>query len=172
MTFKKVGGVRNFGYGRSLEFAARSALCDRYGKGRFGTRGTLLSKFNNFIAFMRNHRIFDLNDVGRYLIEDFAKSLYERVTAGDLSLSYAVDCLSAVNCVMSTVRGDDWLWISPREYLGPRLFVRQSAPETLDIRVVEAAALYLDKNDESRLAGVLRVRKVVNRGQFRRDQSE
>ena len=157
MTYKKVGGVRNFGYGRSLEFAARSALRDRYGEGRFGTRGTLLSKFNNFIAFMRNHRTYDLNDVGRYLVKDFAESLYERVMAGDLSLSYAVDCLSAVNCVMSTIRGDNWLWISPREHLGPRLFVRQSAPETLDICVVEAAALHLEANGEIRLAGLLRL---------------
>lgn len=157
MTHKKVGGVRNFGYGRSLEFAARNALIDRYGDKRFGTRYTLMSKFGNFIAFMRNEQIYDFNDVCRYLVKDYAASMYQRVRSCDFSLSYAVDCLSAVNCVMATFRGDNWLWISPREHLGPRLFVRQSAPETLDLHVVEAAALHLDANGESRLAGVLRL---------------
>jgi len=157
MTHKKVGGVRNFGYGRSLEFAARNALIDRYGDKRFGTRYTLISKFGNFIAFIRNDGVYDFNDVCPYLVREYAESLYQRVRSSDFSLSYAVDCLSAVNCVMASFRGDDVLWVSPREHLGPRLFVRQSAPETLDLHVVEAAALHLDASGENRLAGVLRL---------------
>ena len=160
MTFKKVGGTRNFGFGRSLEFAAREALKDGYGHGRYGTRHTYASKFNNFIAFMRASEIHDFNDVYRSTIETYAQSLYQRVMVGDFSLSYAVDCLSAVNCVMTIMRNDNWVWISPREYLGPRLFVRRDAPETLDLRVVEAAALHLDANDEERLAGILRLCSV------------
>jgi integrase len=157
MKFKKVGGRRNYGYGRSLEFAVRCALRDGYTEGRYNTRRTYVSKFNNFIAFMRNNRIHDFCNVWPSLVKEYAESLYGRVLSGDFSLNYAVDCLSAVNCIMSIMRGDNFLWISPREYLGPRLFVRQDAPETLDIRVVEAAALHLLENGEKRLAGVLRL---------------
>lgn len=160
MTIKKVGGARNFGYGRSLEFATREALKDGYGQGRHGTRHTYESKFNNFIAFMRDSHVQDFNDVCRITVESYAESLYRRVLAGDFSLGYAVDCLSAVNRVMTIMRGDKWVWISPREHLGPRLFIRRHAPESMDLRVVEAAALHLDANDEERLAGILRLCSV------------
>ena len=157
MVFKKVGGRRNFGYGRSLEFAVRCALRDGYTEGRFGTRRAYASRFNNFIAFMRNIGIRDFGAVCSWHVERYAESLYQRVLLGDFSLNYAVACLSAVNCVMTIMQGDNELWVSPREYLGPRLFVRQDVPETLDLRVVEAAALHLLENGENRLAGVLRL---------------
>ena len=33
----KVGGGRNFGYGKRLDWAAKNALHDRYGSGHFST---------------------------------------------------------------------------------------------------------------------------------------
>ena len=83
MVFKKVGGRRNYGYGRSLEFAARCALRDGYTEGRFGTRRTYASRFNNFIAFMRNIGIRDFGAVCSWHVEQYAESLYERVLLGD-----------------------------------------------------------------------------------------
>tara|TARA_R110002096_G_scaffold283228_4_gene477277 strand:- start:15402 stop:16361 length:960 start_codon:yes stop_codon:yes gene_type:complete len=157
MVFKKVGGRRKFGYGRSLEYATSRALLDGYTEGRFGTRRAYASRFNNFIAFLRSNRVYDFCNVSSYHVKEYAESLYGRVLLGEFSLSYAVDCLSAVNCVMTIMRDDNLLWISPRQVLGPRLFLRQDAPETLDLRVVEAAALYLKENGEDRLAGVLRL---------------
>ncbi len=109
------------------------------------------------LLHLRNEGIHDFSDVYPSTVRDYAESLYQRVLDGDFSLSYAVNCLSAVNCVMRIMRDDNWLWVSPRKYLGPRLFVRASAPETIDLRVVEASALHLEANGQARLAGVLRL---------------
>ena len=36
----KVGGGRNFGYGKKISWAAKNALNDRYGDGHFGTQAS------------------------------------------------------------------------------------------------------------------------------------
>ncbi len=34
----KIGGTRNFGYGKQMAWAGKNALHDRYGEGHYGTQ--------------------------------------------------------------------------------------------------------------------------------------
>ena len=57
----KTGGRRNFGYGRSIQYAARNVLWDRFGDGRYGTRHSHEARLKPFLAW-----------VNRWLDEGFA----------------------------------------------------------------------------------------------------
>ena len=63
MSYKKVGSAKNYGYGRSPIYAARCALQDRYGKGRYGTRRTMAARIGRFIAFMIGNQVREFEGV-------------------------------------------------------------------------------------------------------------
>lgn len=49
----KVGGGRNFGYGKRLAWAGKNALNDRYGSGHYGTVASHLQRWNLFVTFLK-----------------------------------------------------------------------------------------------------------------------
>ena len=160
MSIKKVGGKRNFGFGRSLKYAADCALRDKYGSGRFGNRHTLLARIRIFISFMRENFLSDYRQVTPRILVAYAETLRRQVDRGELSTNTAVNYLSAVNCLFSSFRSDRQIWISPRNSIGARSFVRTDIPEGLDPAAIEAAALRLESANEFRIAGVLRLCRV------------
>lgn len=54
---KKVGSQNNYGFGRSIKFAAKQALEDHYGAGRFSTKATTRQRLVSFWAFLRERGI-------------------------------------------------------------------------------------------------------------------
>ena len=52
----KVGGHRNFGYGKQMEWAGRQALSDRYGDGHYGTVAGHAERWRRFVAWCRDER--------------------------------------------------------------------------------------------------------------------
>lgn len=45
----KVGGKRNYGYGKQLIWATKNALSDHYGHGKFSTRASHAERWNQFV---------------------------------------------------------------------------------------------------------------------------
>jgi hypothetical protein len=135
----KVGGRRNFGYGKRLAWAGANALHDRYGEGCYGTRAAHAARWRLFAQFAQHQAVKDARDVTAELIERFGRSLSARVGVGELSVRYAQNLLSTVNVVLETMRGDRTLRIAPAALVGQRRSVRAAVPVSLDRSRVDAA---------------------------------
>jgi hypothetical protein len=148
----KVGGRRNFGYGKRLAWAGANALRDRYGDGCYGTRAAHAARWRLFAEFAQHQAVKDARDVTAELIERFGRSLSTRVGVGELSVRYAQNLLSTVNVVLETMRGDRTLRIAPATIVGQRRSVRATAPVSLDRSRVDAAIARAVTEGEERTA--------------------
>jgi hypothetical protein len=155
MYSKKAGGRRNFGFGRSIRYAARCAIEDRYGRGRFGTVAAVRMRAMRFVAFVGSLGISDFRFVDLTVIYAYAASLKSSVNSGRLSINTAVNYLSAVNCLMSALRSDTKVRVSPRLLIGARTFVRKVPPVGIDAVAVDVAVVNLTNNGEQALGAVL-----------------
>jgi len=148
----KVGGRRNFGYGKRLSWAATNALRDRYGDGCYATRAAHAARWRSFAEFAGRQSVKDARDVTAQLIERFGRSLSERIGAGELSVRYAQNLLSTVNVVMETMRGDRCVRVAPAALVGQRRNVRCAVPVSLDRPLVDRAIARLEAEGEERAA--------------------
>ena len=128
----KVGGQRNYGFGKSLAWAGKNALHDRYGDGHFATQASHAARWTKFAAFAKREGVRDARAVTRDLVSEYTASLAEAVEARTLSVRYAQNLLSSVNVVLETMRGDRALHLSPARLLGQRIHVRETVPLGLD----------------------------------------
>jgi len=145
----KVGGVRNFGYGKQLSWAGRQAVADRYGAGHFASVEAHARRWEQVADYLRNeHGIRDARFIEKTHVEEYARELRERVAEGEMKVAYAQNLLSTVNVVLAQMRGDQLLSISPSDSVGPRSFVRGEAPAWM--RRAEVAALIDDLRSEVR----------------------
>jgi hypothetical protein len=71
----KVGGRRNFGYGKRLAWAGANALHDRYGEGCYGTRAAHAARWRLFAEFAQHQAVKDARDVTAELIERHGAAL-------------------------------------------------------------------------------------------------
>lgn len=158
---KKIGGRRNFGWGRSLSFAVRNAINDRYGNGRFSTRFTTRRRLVSLIVYLTNVGVRDFRDVTRDVLEAYGESLRAEVQADRLSVATAVNYLSAANVLLTHLRGDKSVWISPRRAIGSRSQIRKVVPAGMDASTIDAAAHYLDRQGEGNLAAMLHLCRLL-----------
>lgn len=138
---------RNFGYGKQLAFAGKQAIIDRYGEGKFATQASHYARFKQFAGWCKQNSIRDARKIDSEVISKFATSLIERVDNGSLSVSYAQNQLSTVNVVLSTMRGDKSLSVSPSSIIGKRSLIRESSPLSLDRGNYEMAYQKLQTED-------------------------
>jgi len=68
----KVGGKRNYGYGKQLAWAGKQALADYYGSGKFGTRATHEERGQQFVSFLKHEGIKDPRHIRLQAIENYA----------------------------------------------------------------------------------------------------
>lgn len=155
MSFRKVGGRRNFGFGRSLNFAARRAVAARYRNGRFGTVAAVMARAMEFVAFLKALGIKDFRFVNLDVIRAYAADLKIRVSEDQLAVSTAVNYLSAVNCLMEGLRSDSKMQVSPSVLIGRRSYVRKTSPVGLDAQIINDAAAYMEGVGEPSLGAVL-----------------
>jgi hypothetical protein len=118
MTMGKVGGERNFGYGKQMAWGGKNALADRYGDGHYGTQAAHGERWQQFCDYARDQEVRDVRQVTEELVIAYGKSLQQRVEAGEMAVSYAQNLLSSVNVVLETMRGDSVLRVSPSELVG------------------------------------------------------
>lgn len=148
----KVGGRRNFGYGKRLWWAGTNALRDRFGDGCYGTRAAHAARWQQFADYAKQHAVKDARDVTSELIETFGRALSAKVEAGELSVRYAQNLLSTVNVVMETMRGDRSVRVAPATLVGQRRNVRSETPASLDRSTVDRATARLETEGEARTA--------------------
>ena len=127
----KVGGNRNYGYGKKLAWAGRNALADRYGEGHYSTRATHEERWKQFVNFLKQEGIHDARKIDRNVIRRYAKYLRTLVHSEEMKVAYAQNLLSTVNVVLETMRKDTVLSIRPAQCVGQRSNVRTTAPATL-----------------------------------------
>ncbi len=152
----KVGGHRNYGYGKRMDWAGKNALKDRYGSGHYATRAAHEARWRTFVSFAReNGNVRDARHVTSELIENYGRCLAQRVRSGDMKVAYAQNLISTVNVVMESLRHDRTLRVSPATFVGNRTNIRQTAPAGLDRLKVEAAADALRQHGHERVASLV-----------------
>lgn len=158
----KVGGRRNFGYGKRMEYAGKQALRDRYGNGHHGTTAGHAERWQRFVAWCRDEcEIRDARLVDRNVVHSYGHSLASRVAADKLAVSYAQNLLSTVNVVLETMRGDRQVRVAPAALVGQRSQARTNPPTGLDQNVVHGCTNQLRQNGHERIAAVVEVARAL-----------
>lgn len=155
----KIGGYRNYGYGKMMAYAGHNALSDFY-KGHYATVATHSDRWALFCAWYKEHGGRDARDVSTETVEAYAQSLRSKMEAGDMALAYAVNLVSSVNVTMRALRGDRRVWLSPRSAFGSRTAIRAAAPAGLLRERVLAAAQALRTIGEDRSAVILELARL------------
>lgn len=150
----KVGGERNFGYGKQMAWAGKNALADRYGDGHYGTQAAHGDRWQQFCSYANDQEVRDVRQVTEELVTAYGESLQQQVEAGEMAVSYAQNLLSSVNVALETMRGDSALRVSPSELVGERSSVRQEAPAGMERERLQQATEELREKDEDRVAAV------------------
>lgn len=141
---------RNYGYGKQLAFAGKQAINDRYGDGKFATKASHAARFKQFADWCKQQGVNDARKINGETIASYARELSNQVDAGLKSVSYAQNQLSSINVVVSTMRGDSTLKVSPSSLVGERSHIRETVPLSLDRQTYELATGRL-KSEEAKL---------------------
>lgn len=150
----KIGGSRNFGYGKSMAWAGKQALMSAY-QGRFGTVAANANRWGTFSRFSVEQGVRDARLVTAELVAAFGHRLAEAVDRGEMKVSYAQNLLSSVNTTLSALRGDRLIRVSPSAVVGHRMSVRNAAPAGMDRDRVSAAVQDLRDAGHARAASVV-----------------
>jgi len=115
----KVGGGRNFGYGKKITWAAKNALNDRYGVGHYGTKASHEWRWKVFADYLKSElNIKDARDIKKDVVAKYGDYLRQQVLSKRMAVAYAQNLLSTVNIILSTMRKDTQLRISPSLFVG------------------------------------------------------
>jgi len=145
----RVGGGRNYGYGKSLQWAGKNALKDRYGKGHYGTVAAHEERWKRFVIFLKDKcDIKDARNIQKEHIEYYGKQLKQLVNNHQMKVAYAQNLLSSVNVVLGTLRGNNHLTVSPFQTVGERTVVRDNSPETVEQSALSKALRALSSKNE------------------------
>lgn len=150
----KTGASRNFGYAYKAPYAVKLALRDLKLDHCTKTRESYLAKFKgSYYRFLVNELgIRNLEDVGIADHEAYALYLKDLVLDDVLTVGTGQNYISAANCVMSALRCDKDIRVSPSEYVGQRSLIRTKPPNGAEWEKIEHLFEYLTNTDQSRLA--------------------
>ncbi len=148
----KVGGNRNYGYGKKLAWAGKNALADRYGEGHFSTRATHEERWSQFAGFLKQEGINDARKIDWSVIERYVEYLRTLVHSEDMKVAYAQNLLSTVNVVLETMRKDKVLMIRPAQQVGHRSNVRITGPATFEKAKLVNPINQLHRSGQARVA--------------------
>jgi len=116
-----------------MNYAAKQALNDRYGEaGKYATKASHLTRFKQFSSWCKENGIRDVRYIGKEEVKEFCTELAISVTSKEKSVSYAQNQISSVNVVLSAIRGDNKLAVSPALAVGERTHIREATPLSLD----------------------------------------
>ena len=96
---RKVGGGRNFGWGKQMEWAGKQALRAAFGGGHYGTVASHTARWRKFCQWAREQGVRDARDVSRSALAQFTEHLSQQ-TASGMSNGYAKNMLTSVNAVL------------------------------------------------------------------------
>ena len=75
----KVGGERNFGYGKKMAWVGKKALAERCGDGHYATRAAHVERWGQFVSYARGEGIKDARVVTREVINAYVAYLAGQV---------------------------------------------------------------------------------------------
>jgi len=153
----KVGGNRNYGYGKQLAWAGKNALADHYGHGKFSTRASHEERWQQFVSFLKHEGIKDARHISLQAIENYATHLRQLVEQEEMKVAYAQNLLSTINVVMEAMRKDKALAIKPSQWIDQRSNVRTTVPTTLERSKTDEPFRRLSQNGQERTLYVARL---------------
>lgn len=148
----KIGGTRNYGYGKQMAWAGKNALQDRYGNGHYGTQAAHAERWKQFCNYARDQGIRDVRQVSAELMTEYGRSLQQQVADQKMAVSYAQNLLSSVNVVLEAMRKDTQVRVSPSALVGERSNVRQEPPAGMERERLQQAVNNLRDHSEERVA--------------------
>jgi hypothetical protein len=158
----KVGGHRNFGYGKRMAWAGKQAIRDRYGDGRYATFAAHVERWKVFSAWCQEvFGIRDARKIDRSVIETYGQTLSTHIKNDRLSVAYAQNLLSTVNVVLESMRGDRQVRIAPAAAVGERSTVRSTAPAGLDREMVRQCAEHIRSAGHAPVASVVELAREL-----------
>lgn len=152
----KVGGNRNYGYGKQLAWAGKQALLDRYGGGHYATRAAHAERWSRFTEYLKTQGIHDARNIDRNTVERYGQLLKQQVEKGVIKIAYAQNLLSTVNVVLEAMRQDRAVRVSPCALVGERSTVRNTAPVS-DPRTLGQSIEQLNQSGHGHVAIVARL---------------
>ena len=158
---KKIGGKRNYGYGRTLKFAIRNLFRDKFGDGNHSTRRSHVARLGRFEAFLKASGVKDLRQISVEDLETYASLIGEECELGELSVSYGNNLISSGNVLLELVTNGTARTVSPSEFAGRRSYVRTTAPSGFDESDYRPAIEGLIDAGEIRLALVVGVCRLA-----------
>ncbi|GAB6071019.1 hypothetical protein JCM30760_21160 [Thiomicrorhabdus hydrogeniphila] len=129
---------KNYGWGKTINFAAKNALRDLYGHGHYSTVSTHLERWNQFVKYLKKNGIKDASHCEANHVNSFAMSLKALVENKEMEVAYAQNLLSTVNTILDAMGANKNLKVSPSEWVGKRSSVRYKAPEVSNRGLIEA----------------------------------
>lgn len=138
---------RNFGYGKSMTYAAKNVLRQDFA-GHPATAEAHLQRFKPFPQWLRTeHGIRDAHKITVEHVRQFGEHLKQEGKA----VSTVQNMLSSINVIMECWRADRVIRVSPSDIAGQRTYVRKQAPN-LDREAVVRAAEQLRLSGHERAA--------------------
>ena len=143
---------RNFGYGRSMNYAVRNILNEGYGDSDHETRRSHRARLRLFVAFLKTMGVKDIRSIEREHLLVYGEYLSELCDVGEISIHTAQNRLSSANVLMSLVTSGSFASISPSRIIGRRSYVRTTEPVGLYPEQFHLALQRLLESGEVRLA--------------------
>lgn len=150
---RKVGGGRNFGWGKQMEWAGKQALREVFGGGHYGTVASHAARWRSFCRWARERGVRDVRQLSRLDVAQFAAHLVQETGQG-MSVGYAKNQLTSVNVSLESLRGDKALWVKPGDFLGHRPGTRAHAPAGIERTLLKPALEALIGSGKERVAAV------------------
>lgn len=142
---------KNYGWGKTMRFAAKNALRDLYGHGHFSTVSTHLERWNQFVKFLNEINIKDVSQCEIEHIKNYAKNLKILVENNNMEVAYAHNLLSTVNTVFDALGADKSMKVSPAHYVGKRKTVRKEIPQ-MNPSVIESSQKSMSESNLQRIS--------------------
>ena len=128
----KPGGKANKGYGRTLKFAIRNLLKDKFGGGNHATRRSHAARLGRFRTFLNASGVSDFKQIERDHLVAYGCYIGELCDYGELSIAYGNNLVSSANVMLDLLTNGAIARVSPSQMVGRRTYVRTAEPSGLD----------------------------------------
>lgn len=145
---------RNFGYGRTIRFAAKNALREMYYDGHYSSVASHCARWSIFIEFIRTLGITDAQKISQETLVEFFHELKRRVSNRSVSVKYAVNIISSINTILMALRGNKKIWLKP-SLIGTVSTVRKRPPRFINADIKKEIIERLKAAGHLKLASML-----------------
>lgn len=146
--------TRNYGFGKTMSYAARNAFEEHFGGGHFGSVAAHAQRVELTIAWAKENGFNKWDKFDQGAFDKYSEHIKQCVDSGTMSVRYAQNVLSSTNVVMAAMRGDSAVRVSP-SLVGQRQNVRTTAPTGMDRGTVSAAQSAMRDTGLNRAAAVV-----------------